>query len=121
MIEEIQAILPLLDKISDGALYAFLVFMLVQMMSVLVWPFCFVVLVKTVPRIIKAFMPEVGTIDVYRLHYKGKDSGFGYIGTEDALTEFFKSLAPGGSYIHTSDLLKFAKDQDATPKGLSKS
>jgi len=116
MIEEIQAILPLLDKISDGALYAFLVFMFVQTVAVLIWPLCFVVLVKAVPRIIKAFMPELNTINLYRLHYKGKDSGFGYIGTEDALTEFLQSLAHN-TYLHGTDLKKFMDGQETTQKG----
>lgn len=120
MIEEIQAILPLLEKISDGALFAFLVFMLVQVVSVLIWPLSLVVvLVKGLPQIIRSLFSATGEIELYRLNYKGKNSGYHYIGDEDVLTEFLKSLSTG-SYIHSSDLKKFMekikneKDVDKT-------
>jgi len=107
MIEEIQAILPLLEKISDGALFAFLVFMLVQVVSILIWPLSLVlILVKGLPQIIKSLFSATGEIDFYRLKYKGRESGCHYIGDEDVLTEFLKSLSTT-SYIHSSDLKKF--------------
>jgi len=73
MIEEIQAILPLLEKISDGALFAFLVFMLVQVVSILIWPLSLVlILVKGLPQIIKSLFSAAGEIDLYRLKSKGR-------------------------------------------------
>ena len=107
MIEEIQAILPLLEKISDGALFAFLVFMLVQVGSILIWPLSLVaVAIKGLPQIINSLFGTTGEIDLYRLKYKGRESGCHYIGDEDVLTEFLKSLSTT-SYIHSSDLKKF--------------
>jgi hypothetical protein len=110
MIEEIQAILPLLEKISDGALYAFMLFMFVQVISVIIWPLSFMVVVSVVPNIIKALLYDgsKGTIDFYRLNCKGRATGFSYIGSESDLLEFLGSLSYG-SYLHGSDLKEFIK------------
>jgi hypothetical protein len=107
MIEEIQAILPLLEKISDGALYAFMLFMFVQIISVIIWPLSFMFVFKCAPNIIKAMWGE-GEIDFYKLNYKGRATGFSYIGSESNLLEFLGSLSCG-SYLHGSDLREFIK------------
>jgi hypothetical protein len=110
MIEEIQAILPLLEKISDGALYAFMLFMFVQVISVIIWPLSFMFVFKCAPNIIKAMWGKsnTGTIDFYKLNYKGRATGFSYIGSESDLLEFLGSLSYG-SYLHGSDLKEFIK------------
>lgn len=109
MIDEITALMPILEKISDGALWAFAIFMLVKIVSVVVWPICLVFLaVKVLPAMLRAIMGDVRApeVDLYRLEYKGERLDHHYIGGYSELAEFMTWVANGRTYIHGHDLKK---------------
>lgn len=113
MLEEIQALMPILERISDGALWAFVVFMFVNMLDVLVWPIIFLSVVvvagTTLTKVLRS-TSEIGEIDFHRLTLSDSGLKCSYIGESKGLEEFFQwaSKASGGSgkYLHHHDLEK---------------
>lgn len=115
MIEEIRALMPLLEQISSGAIWAFAIYMLVKVIGVIIWPIVFVALaIIARPLVAKALAPKAPQkeeIDLYRLTHEGRVVG-GYIGERSVLIDFFNALVQDGryDYVYTNDL------RDATAK-----
>lgn len=113
MIEEIRALMPLLEQISSGAIWAFAIYMLVKVIGVIIWPIVFVALAMIVrPVIAQVFAPapaQKEEIDLYKITHEGR-SVARYIGEKSALVQFMNALPSDGSpYIHGSDLREAAK------------
>jgi len=108
MIEEIQALMPILDKISDGALWAFVIFMFVKTIGIVVWPIVLSLMVIKVATKISMFSAKQ-EVDLYKLQYKGTDV-VSYIGDKKTLEKFFSTIGGSTGYVHGSDLRKIMKD-----------
>jgi len=104
MIDEIKALMPLLEQISEGALWAFLIFMFVKALGIIIWPisamFIMSKVVVTLPRI---FSKGPEDIDLYNFTYEGSREGQ-YVGKKEALSEFLNWAKKGSTYVHSSDL-----------------
>lgn len=115
MIEEIKALMPLLERISDGALWAFGIYMLVKVISIVIWPITLgLIVIQGFPRLLKIISGSqgVGEADLYKLNYKGKETPYCYIGNEKTLKDFLKWAAYSDSkYVHESDLRLIMKGE----------
>ena len=101
MIEEIQALMPILDKISEGALWAFIVYMTVNTISILVWPMCLVVvLLKGFNLVLKSCADSVDTIKVTRLG----GTEITYLGTLSTFKDLLLQMSNGHKYLHDSEV-----------------
>lgn len=116
MIEEIQALMPLFDRISDGAFWAFVVYMAVKVVAVLVWPVAFVVILLRATAVLpKVFAAEnePRSIELYDLEFKGEVVAH-YLGDRKTLADFFTWAASDkgtyGGYVHSSDLNRIKRD-----------
>jgi hypothetical protein len=104
MIEEITALMPLLDKISDGALWAFLIYMAVVLCTSFVWPVTIgLVLVSATKHFLRAMTSDcVKEVDIRRMRLTNGKSLYVH-STDKDFEDLFLTIA-GGSAIHTSDI-----------------
>lgn len=120
MIEEIQALMPILEKISDGAMWAFLIFMLTKTVGIVVWPvvLCFgtIKLAAAIVSISRANNGQ-GEIDLYYMKYEGKSLGYKYIGDFEDISKLFALLGRNGKFIHSADVQRVISDIEKIRKG----
>ena len=107
MIEEIQALLPLLQQISDGALAAFIAFLASKIIGAAIWPICLYFAIRVVAtswlRMIER-RSTVGEFDFYRLAHKGQPTGISVFGETEELIGLLTDIANDPKYISTRDL-----------------
>lgn len=111
MIEEIQALMPILEKISDGALWAFGIFMAVKIVNIVVWPvvLAFIAL-KAIPVISGLFVKvDDRKVDLYEMRYRGASLGARYIGDLGELTGLMNAMCRESGFVHGSDVLAATK------------
>tara|TARA_R110000851_G_scaffold115675_4_gene241626 strand:- start:7748 stop:8098 length:351 start_codon:yes stop_codon:yes gene_type:complete len=112
MLEEIQALMPILERISDGALWAFLIFMFVKMLGILIWPIILLFVVTIAGKYVVQIArdPRVGEIDVYNIKYNGNYVKTYYAGDIKTLSDFLSWASSSGGYVISSDLKRIMKE-----------
>lgn len=99
MIDEIQALMPLLEKISDGAVWAFAIYMFVKGLAVIVWPITVVVAVYFLVKYLSQMVNGVEHVKLYDIRTK---NGCRYVGKPSEIEELFDIMGKGyktiGSY-----------------------
>jgi len=99
MIEEIQALMPLFERISEGALWGVFVYIGTSLISNLAWPVVFAVAVIVAARkaaVIWGPTPpsnDQPRIDFYNLSHKGNDLGIAFLGEKNVMADFLKEAA----------------------------
>ena len=108
MIDEMQMLMDVIGQITDGALWAFGIYMVVKVVAITVWPIILLLVVGKIAvvfyRLIAANGLEEKTIDLYEILYKGTRYGQ-YVGSGGELEDFLGELRNEGErYINSSDL-----------------
>jgi len=112
MIEEIQALLPIIENITSGAMWAFIAYMAVKVVTVLGVPIVIFWGIQRALRVGLEFWKEKDEghgrkIDLYDLRYKHRalSDAPEFLGSVAVLSEFLKwARRDGETYLQDADL-----------------
>ncbi len=121
MIEEIQALMPLLEQLTDGALYGLIIYMVWSFMMQLIWPVVWVVILLkgfnlSYSWLMKSKTVGIEVIDETWLNSEGLPVRF--LGDADKIKQLLSVMRSTDGFVHQPDvaratrILKEAKEEN---------